>query len=107
MKIEHGMNIGTPKKNSNSTEVNLRLIDVHESLLWLLGNIEAGEANLPGSDVRVMMAVAMHKQAIHDFLKMTAGAMVEYNALEEAVSSTVYLNDDDRPQYMEKEQENV
>jgi hypothetical protein len=40
MKIEHGMNIGTPKKNSNSTEVNLRLIDVHESLLWLLGNIE-------------------------------------------------------------------
>jgi hypothetical protein len=107
MNTEQSTINGTPKPGSKSTEINLRLVDIHESLLWLLENIKAEEHQIPKGDIRAMVAVEMHKHAIHDFLKMTAGAMVEYNALEEAVSSTVYLNDDDRPQYMEKEQENV
>lgn len=107
MNTEQSTINGTPKPGSKSTEINLRLVDIHESLLWLLDIIKAEEHQIPKGDIRAMAAVEMHKHAIHDFLKMTAGAMVEYNALEEAVSSTVYLNDDDRPQYMEKEQENV
>ncbi|WP_125570901.1 hypothetical protein [Lacticaseibacillus songhuajiangensis] len=105
MNTEQSTINGTPKPGSKSTEINLRLVDIHESLLWLLEIIKAEEHQIPKGDIRAMVAVEMHKHAIHDFLQMTAAEMVQYDALEVAQQCTVYLNDDDRPQYAKTLQE--